>query len=160
MGADSRSRNWRRGDRWSTPVDQSAAAVRPIPAPRTVADGPWGRSGSIHRPGRHGPSAADFALCGAIKSGKWRFPDWPCRHEPAITARSACSSPDHTSVTLAACGSTVPLACAASASEWLASFAQRRLTMCAPTPVHRSSTPRRALKTYRRGCLSERWFGP
>ena len=30
----------------------------------------------------------------------------------------------------------------------------------APTPVRRSSTPRRALKTYMRACPSERRFGP
>ena len=30
---------------------------------------------------------------------------------------------------------------------------------CAPMPVRRSSTPRRALKTYRRGCRSEQRFG-
>ena len=30
-----------------------------------------------------------------------------------------------------------------------------RFTTCAPMPVRRSSTPRRALKTYMRGCRSE-----
>jgi hypothetical protein len=33
-----------------------------------------------------------------------------------------------------------------------------RFTTCAPTPARRSSTPRHALKTYMRGCRSERHF--